>query len=354
LQAGAKADIPFGVKSALQAAIDKAREFVGATAPNPPVGAVALDAQGQALSIQAHERAGTGHAEAKVIADLRQRGLLEQVHTLFVTLEPCNHQGRTPPCVDAILGAGIRHVVYGARDPNPRVAGQGADRLRAAGVDVRELSAHEADSEEAALAQACRELIQPFAHWALTGRPWVVVKTAHQAAPPSTSRESLLDSMIPPLGQKTFTSPSSLRLAHELRRRADAILTGSGTVLADHPAFTIRHVEDHAIVVQGLKKRRLVILDRRGRVSKDWIQDSEQRGFEVWVRHDLEQALNELGKAGALEVLVEAGPELSSFILESPLWNQHVLITLGNPPGSPDTIKNVYRHHSERRSHHSH
>ena len=299
---------------AFQAAIQKAQQFVGATAPNPPVGAVAVDRHGRILSVQAHERAGTGHAEAKVIADLRERGLLAEVDTLFITLEPCNHHGRTPPCTEAILASAIRKVVYGVKDPNPRVAGQGALRLQAAGIDVSEC----ADPE---LRKACEELIRPFAHWATTGLPWVVVKTALTAD----------SSMIPPPGQKTFTSPESLRLAHELRRRADAILTGSGTVLADRPEFTVRLVPDHPLVASGLKKRRLVVMDRRGRTPAEWIRQAESRGFEVLIRTDLQDTLKELGKMGVLEVLVEAGPELSSAY--SP--QQPLEPTCANHPGEP-------------------
>lgn len=310
------------METAFWAALEQARRFEGATAPNPPVGAVAIDLSGQILSLQAHERAGQAHAEAKVIVDLRDRGLLEHVHTLFVTLEPCNHQGRTPPCTNAILGSGIRRVIYGTRDPNPQVAGQGAERLKQAGVEVLEARGE--------LSLACQKLIRPFAYWARTGRPWVVVKTAQRM-----SGLPLQTSMIPLPGTKTFTSLTSLKLAHELRRRADAILTGSGTVLADRPEFTVRHVPDHAIVASGAKKRRLVVLDRGHRVPGDWISESEARGFEVWIREDLEEALKELGKAGVLEVLVEAGPELSSFILQNSLWNEHVLITAGNP----DTVE---------------
>jgi diaminohydroxyphosphoribosylaminopyrimidine deaminase/5-amino-6-(5-phosphoribosylamino)uracil reductase len=317
----------FELKSALKAAIEKAQQFIGATSPNPPVGAAAVDSQGRILSVQAHERAGTGHAEARVIADLRERGLLGQAHTLVVTLEPCNHHGRTPPCSQAILDAGIRHVVYGVPDPNPRVAGHGAERLRQAGVDARECS-------DPGLRAECEALICSFSHWARTGYPWVVVKTAH-----------LPDgSMIPPPGQKTFTSPESLKVAHEFRRRADALITGSGTVIADWPEFTVRHVPDHPLVSSGQKKRWLVVLDRRRRTPREWVEQAQARGFEVLLREELQTTLQELGKSGALEILVEAGPELSSAFLKSSLWNQHVLITQGNP----DTVRieqNVHWNH---------
>ena len=297
---------------AFLAACAEAERFVGATAPNPPVGAAALDANGKILAVSAHERAGTAHAEARVLEECRARGILGQVTTLVVTLEPCNHTGRTPPCTEAILATGIRRVVFGVADPNPRVAGGGAARLRAVGLEVEEFRGRARVRAE--------ELLAPFRHWVTTGLPYVTVKTAH-----------LPDgSMIPPAGQKTFTSESSLRFAHELRRRADAILTGSGTILADDPSFTVRLVSDHP----G-KRRWLVILDRRGRVSAEWRARAEARGFRVLVATDYREALRRLGSAGVLEVLVEAGPTLSSALLRGEdggcLWQRHVVIHSGDP-----------------------
>lgn len=326
-------DLPPFHRASLRAAIERATCFIGATAPNPPVGAAAMDAAGNLLSVQAHERAGTGHAEAKVIQDLTRRDLLSRTHTLFITLEPCNHHGRTPPCTEAILASGIRRVVYGTADPNPRVAGQGAERLRQAGIEVSECP-------DAALRAECRKLIQPFAHWAKTGYPWVVAKTAHLAD----------GSMIPPPGEKTFTSPASLRFAHELRKRADAILTGSGTVLADQPEFTVRHVEDHPLVASHQKKRYLVVLDRRGRTPAHWVREAVARGFEVLIRSDLEESLRELGRLGVLETLVEAGPQLSSAVLSLGVWNEHVIITQGTSAADRIEVEsNVHWHHPESR-----
>ena len=107
-----------------------AEQYLGATAPNPCVGAAALDENGELLSMAAHKKAGTPHAEAAVIADLRQKKLLAQAHTLLVTLEPCNHEGRTPPCSDAIIAAhqetgAFKKVIFICRDPNPKVLGHG-------------------------------------------------------------------------------------------------------------------------------------------------------------------------------------------------------------------------------------
>lgn len=330
---------------ALQNALREARKFIGATAPNPPVGAAALDAQGRILSVQAHQRAGTGHAEARVFQDLKERGLTAQARSLVVTLEPCNHHGRTPPCTEAILASPIRQVMFGLKDPNPRVAGHGAERLRAAGLNVSEAT-------HPLLHTGCEQLIEPFAHWSHTGLPWVVVKTAHRA----NRLGSPLENMLPPPGQKTFTSPSSLRFAHELRKRADAIITGSGTVLADRPEFTVRHLDDHEIVASGHKKRILIVMDRRSRTPNEWLEAARSRGFEVSVAQELAATLRELGRRGVLKVLVEAGPILSSSILSLGFWNEHVVITQGetsdstkNPEDRIEVKKNVHWHHPESR-----
>lgn len=295
----------FDPKKILHLALEEARKFQGATAPNPPVGAVGLNAEGKILSIQAHQRAGSGHAEAKVIDFCRRNHLLSELHSIVVTLEPCNHTGRTPPCTEALLQAqkegGLQAVYFGCPDPNPRVAGHGATTLRQAGLEVINWN----DSE-------ALDLIAPFSHWVQTGRPWVTLKTAYDAQ----------GSMIPPPGQKTFSSPAALLFAHQLRRASDAILTGSGTVLADRPEFTVRHCPDHLE-----KKRWLVVLDRRQRTPMDWIQSRQQAGFEVHLASNPFDALDFLGAQGVLEVLVEAGPLVSDFFLSRSLWNQHVLIT---------------------------
>jgi len=225
--------------------------------------------------------------------------------TLIVTLEPCNHHGRTPPCADAIIQAAatdaplLKSVVFGVTDPHEEASG-GANSLREAGLQVA--NAHHEGS---------RQLLRQFSKFIRTGLPWVTVKTAHRVD----------GSMIPAPGQKTFTSRSSLELAHQLRKRADAIITGSGTVLADSPEFTVRHVPDHP----G-KRRKLVIFDRRARVSPSYIADRQNR-FDVFRTDSFAQVLQTLGDQGCLEALVEAGPTLSESILQSGLWDEHVLIS---------------------------
>lgn len=315
---------PDAVALAFRQALNAARAFEGATAPNPPVGCAVLDASGRVLAVAAHKKAGTGHAEALAIAECRANGFGEAIHTIVVTLEPCNHFGRTPPCSEAILSTPAKAVWIGAADPNPAVVGGGAERLRAAGLAVRRIEDHDPD-----LAASAERLIAPFAKGMRTGLPWVTIKQALDAD----------GSMIPPRGQKTFTAPSSLTLAHQLRRRADAVLTGSGTILTDAPEFTVRHVPDFAD-----KGRQLAILDRRGRVSAGYLDAARARGFRVLTPNSLADALSQMAEAGALEVLVEAGPQLTESVLASPFWDEHVRITAGR--NGPDRVEVFSRPHS--------
>ena len=322
LAARAVQPAPAAIADAFRLALGCAEAFVGATSPNPPVGCVVLDASGQILACGAHARAGQAHAEAAALDACRRAGTFGRIHTLVVTLEPCNHTGRTPPCVDAILESPARAVWFGVRDPNAEVLGGGAKRLAEAGLEVGALDALP-HADAADLAQAARRLIAPFRQWKRAGRPWLTVKQALDAN----------GGMIPPSGRNTFTSRDSLTLAHRLRRRADAIITGSGCVLADNPAFTVRHVPDHF----G-KRRILAILDRRGRVPASYVAAAQDRGFEVLIRRDPADLVRELGAAGVMEALVEAGPTLLASILEAGLWDEHVVIRQSAIPGEPDAV----------------
>jgi diaminohydroxyphosphoribosylaminopyrimidine deaminase/5-amino-6-(5-phosphoribosylamino)uracil reductase len=314
-----------GFENQLEKILALAEQYLGATSPNPCVGAAAVSKEGTLLSIMAHQKAGTPHAEALVITDLRERGLLSEAHTLLVTLEPCNHHGRTPPCSEGIILAhqetgAFKKVIFICRDPNPKVPGHGLKRLQEAGIETRCL---EDDEPEGKIVARGLDLIRAFAYWTKTGKPWVTIKIAR----------NLEKIMIPPSGAKTFTSESSLTLAHELRKRADAIMTGSGTILADRPLLTVRNVADHAE-----KKRRLVIMDRRGRVDAKYIEQAQANGFEVLVEKDVSKALDLLGSQGCLEVLVEAGPTLTDYLIQADLWNEQVVITTQTPP-LPDRIE---------------
>lgn len=272
---------------------------MGATSPNPPVGACALDKNGTILATAAHCRAGQDHAEAALLKICSQRGLLAAVDSIAITLEPCNHIGKTPPCSEALISAGIPKVIIGAPDPNPHVKGGGIERLRQAGVEVI----------EGVEANACQKLIHAFSFYARTHRPFVTVKRAFDEG----------GCMVPPVGEKTFTSSEALTLAHRLRKKADAIVTGSGTILADNPLFTIRHVNDF----DG-KRRVLAILDRRGRVSERYKEQASLRGFDVVLCQTIDDCFLTLSQRGIQDVLVEAGPCLSDAILASDHWTMRV------------------------------
>lgn len=287
----------------MQRALQLAARGRGHTRPNPLVGAVICDRKGNVLATGWHRRAGHDHAE---VAALRKLGFHAPGATLYVNLEPCNHHGRTPPCTEAIIHSGIRHVAIGLRDPNPHVAGGGIERLKQARVDV----VSGVDEEE------CRQLIAPFLFYLATGKPWITVKRAFDRN----------GSPVPPPGQKTFTSPESLRLAHQLRKKSDAIITGSGTILADDPLFTVRYVPDHP----G-KRRMLAIIDRRKRAPANYLADAAGRGLDAAAYDDIRAALDDLARRGARDILVEAGPLLSAAMLDSPFWNLSVSIRQGNP-----------------------
>ena len=192
----------------------------GLTSPNPMVGAIVVR-DGAVLAERFHERAGASHAEA---AALEEAGLRARGATLYVTLEPCNHVGRTPPCVDAIIRAGIRRVVSATRDPNPRVKGGGAAALVAAGIEVT----------TPCLERDARELNRTFFTAVERQRPHVTVKWA-----------MTLDGKIAAFDRHSqwITGAAARQEGHRLRSQSDAIVTGIGTVLADDPALTVRLLE---------------------------------------------------------------------------------------------------------------
>ena len=302
-------------------ALEAARARLGATAPNPPVGAAVFSADGEVLAIGAHLGAGHPHAEVEALrACCLEAG---RAHGVFVTLEPCNHHGRTPPCTVALLQAGVRVVCIGALDPNPHVRGGGAAALREAGVDVR-LLAESASSDERLLARRCQDLIEPYAHWLRTGRPYITVKRVFD---PSGRME-------PPPGHKTFSSPRLLEYAHRLRRASDAVLTGSGTILADRPEFTVRHGLD-----PRTSPRHLSICDRRRRVDEAYLAEAAGRGLLVRIVDDVGAELAALGKEGVHQLLVEAGPDLTGHVLAQGLWDRLVTIRQLSPEEEQVTVE---------------
>lgn len=210
----------------------------GCVEPNPLVGAVVVR-DGQLVGEGWHRRYGEAHAEVNALAAAGERA---KGATLYVTLEPCNHCGKTPPCTDAVLRAGVRRVVAAMYDPFPAVAGQGAERLRQAGVLV-EFGLCEAES---------RRLNAPYLKLLATGRPWVHAKWA-----------MTLDGKIATCSgdSRWISNETSRRHVHELRGRMDAILVGLGTVRADNPQLTARP--------PGPRTPARIVLDSRGRIDDD-------------------------------------------------------------------------------------
>ncbi len=327
-------------------ALNAAQEVIGATAPNPPVGAAVVSSEGRLLSVAAHERAGAPHAEALAIQNAvaewgAKEGAKEKAEalkgaTVYVTLEPCNHQGRTPPCTQALIRAGVSRVVYGVADPNPRVAGDGGKTLLAAGLRA-ELVAH---PEQRAEAEA---IIAPFAKWCRTGLPYVVHKIALRPVETPSEQPDAKWTSVPPAGQVTFSSEASLRLAHLERRKADAIVTGMGTVLTDRPRFNIRLTTDH----KRTSPKPLYVIGEEERLKSNkrdydnfysWKTRQEQElGFTVRVIPTLLQALKELGAIGLHRVLLEAGPKLSKQAEDQGLWDERLVIRVSGD-GNPDHI----------------
>ncbi len=226
-----------------------ARRAEGCTSPNPIVGAIVVK-DGRALGMGFHARAGLPHAE---VVALREAGEAARGADLYVTLEPCAHHGRTPPCVDAIIAAGIARVIVGVRDPNPLVNGRGVAALRNAGITVT----------QGVLEATCLALVAPYAHFQVTRRPYVHLKVAVSA-----------DGRIaPPRGSSRWITGKRARwLGHRLRRRADTVLVGVGTVLSDDPALSVRLCPCHG------PPPRPVVLDTMARTPPSARLVREARG----------------------------------------------------------------------------
>ena len=312
----------------MQRALELARRGIGVSSPNPAVGCVILDSAGQLAGEGWHEYDLLDHAE---VVALKAAGERAHGGTAYVTLEPCNHTGRTGPCTEALIAAGLKRVVAATIDPNPAVAGHGLDRLRAAGIEVA-LGVCQTEA---------RRLNEGFARWSQHPQPLVLMKVA-----------MTLDGRIaPPPGEHQLHAPywitneAARAAVQPLRHQADAALTGVDTVLADDPLLTDR---------SGLRRRRpllRIVLDSALRmpldskmvasgmvataqndlvvftVSSDESRANElrQRGVRVEVlpaeagRVPLGKVLDKLGEEGILTLLVETGTRLNTALLAAGL-----------------------------------
>jgi diaminohydroxyphosphoribosylaminopyrimidine deaminase / 5-amino-6-(5-phosphoribosylamino)uracil reductase len=306
-------------------ALDLAVRGQGCVEPNPMVGCVIVAGE-QVVGEGWHGRFGGPHAEREALA---QAGQAAAGATLYVTLEPCCHHGKTPPCTEAILRAGIRRVVVAHRDPFPRVDGGGIGQLRAAGVEV-EVGLMESES---------RWLNAPYLKRVGQGRPWIIAKWAMTLDGKLATRSG---------DSRWISCPSSRRCVHQLRGRMDAVVVGAGTARADDPSLTVRP--------PGVRTPVRVVLDSRAAVSvesqlvrtareipvliaagphatQEYCQRLQQQGCEVWIGRAEDRAerllelLDELGRRQMTNVLVEGGAQVLGSLFDAKLIDEvHVFV----------------------------
>lgn len=251
-------------QDAMRLAIQEGQKGAGYVSPNPLVGCVIVDREHKLLASGYHARLGGDHAEVDVLKKLSDQSLAAGAH-VYVTLEPCAHHGRTPPCARTLAPLRLASVTYAVEDPNPLVSGRGAAILREAGVETHLLSKREDISltDRNELTQDAEELAEIFLHNQRQGEPFVAVKIA----------TSLDGQMALANGESQWiTSEASRQHAHTVRARYDAVLIGAGTFLADHPSLNIRHPDFSNVT------NRAVVLDPGGRALK---QASEANLFKV-------------------------------------------------------------------------
>ncbi|MBK0110554.1 MULTISPECIES: bifunctional diaminohydroxyphosphoribosylaminopyrimidine deaminase/5-amino-6-(5-phosphoribosylamino)uracil reductase RibD [unclassified Delftia] len=305
-------------------AIGLATQALFITSPNPRVGCVIVDSQGQLLGQGSTQRAGGPHAEIMALRDAQSRGHSVRGATAYVTLEPCAHHGRTGPCCDALVEAGIGKVVASLADPNPRVGGQGFERLRAAGVEV----------EIGDGADQAWELNLGFFSRMLRGRPWVRAKVAA-----SLDGITALSN-----GQSQWiTSAEARHDGHAWRARSCAILTGIGTVLADNPRLDVREVETFrqpTLIVADSQlqtppdaalfaaQRKVVIYTAVSDLTSDRALALVERGAQLLSmpdgqgRVDVRAMIHDLARLEVNELHVEAGHRLNAALVEAGLVDE--------------------------------
>ena len=287
------------MKNPLERALELAERGRGTTRPNPMVGAVVVR-DGEVVGEGWHERPGEPHAEAMALeaAGERARG-----GTLYVTLEPCAHLGRTPPCADAVVAAGISHVVAATGDPDPRTNGQGFARLRAAGIEV--------ELAEGDLARQARRQNEAFLTWAAKGRPFVTYKAA-----------MTLDGRLAAAGgdARWVSGEESRRRVHELRAASDAVAVGMGTARADEPRLDARDVD------AVRQPRRLVF-------GQGPLPDGSDLEL---VAGPLDEELARLAGKEVQSLLLEGGPTLAGAFLRAGLIDKLLLFVAPKLVGGDD------------------
>lgn len=302
-----------GLDAAMRLAIEQSNQVKGTTYPNPPVGAVILDADGAVVGVGGTEPAGGDHAE---VLALRRAGRLAVGGTAVVTLEPCNHYGRTPPCVNALLDAKVGAVVYAVADPNPAAAG-GAARLTEAGVQV---------TAGVLADEVAGGPLREWLHKQRTGLPHVTWKYASSV----DGRSAAAD------GTSQWISSEASRLdLHRRRGAADAIVVGTGTVLADDPALTARLPDGSLADRQPLR----VVVGIREIPAEAKVLNDDSRTMVIRT-HDPMEVIKAL--SDRTDVLVEGGPTLAGAFLRAGVVNRILAyvapMLLGGPVSAVDDV----------------
>jgi diaminohydroxyphosphoribosylaminopyrimidine deaminase/5-amino-6-(5-phosphoribosylamino)uracil reductase len=294
---------------AMRLAIEHAEQVKGATYPNPPVGAVILDAAGEVVGVGGTEPTGGPHAE---VVALRRAGELAKGGTAVVTLEPCNHHGRTPPCVDALVAAGVSRVVYAVADPSPEAAG-GAKRLEQVGIDV----------ETGVLADVVeRGTLREWLHKQRTGLPHVTWKFAASVDGRSAAADGT---------SQWITSEAARADVHRRRAVADAIVVGTGTVFSDDPTLTARLPDGSLAQRQPL---RVVVGDREISTEAKVLNDDSRT---MLIRtHDPHEVIKAL--ADRTDVMLEGGPTLAGAFLRAGVVDRILAYVAPILLGGPVTV----------------
>ncbi|CAN5471787.1 bifunctional diaminohydroxyphosphoribosylaminopyrimidine deaminase/5-amino-6-(5-phosphoribosylamino)uracil reductase RibD [soil metagenome] len=302
-----------GLETAMRSAIEQADQVKGRTYPNPPVGAVILDSDGRIAGVGGTEPVGGPHAE---VVALRRAGEKARGGTAVVTLEPCAHHGRTPPCVDALVRAGISTIVYAVADPNPIAAG-GAARLAEAGVDVVAGVLGE---------QVSGGVLREWLHRQRTGRPHVTWKYAGSIDGRSAAADGT---------SQWITGPVARADVHRRRGTADAIIVGTGTVFADNPTLTARRPDGSLADRQPLR----VVVGERDISGDANVLNDDSRTMVIRT-HDPHEVIRAL--SDRTDVLVEGGPTLASAFLRAGVIDRILAyiapIMLGGPVTVLDSV----------------
>ena len=307
----------------MKLALELAEERKGLTHPNPTVGAV-IEKNGEILGIGAHKKAGCPHAEREAIEDAIKRGKNIEGSTMYVTLEPCCHYGKTPPCTDAIIDNKIKKVVVATLDPNPLVAGKGVDILKEQGIEVK----------VGILEKEARKLNEDFFVYIKEKRPFINLKSAETIDGKIATRTG---------HSKWITGEEARKYAHLLRKYATAVLVGVNTAIRDNPELTVRHIETEKQPVRVLIDKYLLtplnykifndkaktILFTSEKAKKDKLEELKKRkNIEIIIlpldknKFKIEDILKELYKRDIVHLLVEGGRGLFTEFIRKGLYDK--------------------------------